>query len=610
MADPWGLDPMPCSLDPLTDETLAGFLLRLSHRNEQSPQRIATTSGLLATAGGQQLSTRLALGLPPVAISTLARSWRLTPEETTRLTLRAAAPHYPPLHSPYLGKRRTSTDMAVDGSVLTRSSRFCPECLAGDGSAIQDDHGGAWQLSWRLPFVSVCRRHNRILESRCPHCGQLAHSSGQFLEDGRWRPSRLVPNPGTILHPAQCRTALAAPRGETPPPCGGRLDSRVPATRRPHADFVDFQERLLALISGGAIASSMGAPASPSEYLVDLRLLITLIAGTWPSVRPLAPDLVHFDAVEDYLDEQMARLREGLRPAIGLPHDVSICAALLLSADALTRSPQPDPLLKELIPLLPPSFRLRAAHLAAFASPGMRSALARQQPLLRTRQGRVGSYPQEPSHIGAFEPRHVPQRLPDKWLSELADLAAPVGLHLRRDVAIRLVQMVHDVSRLQAARLLDFTPAHAFNSGVWITSWLRESGKDPEFRLAVSRVADRLIDEPLIDYRRRRDALRDWTMPAEDWNTLPPSVAHKNRDSAWRDEEHLAATIYIWSQITRSEPRLHPVLQQKQGGHPMARKHIWFMVHKPTRQLREFKAALDCYGHDLAMQIDEGREGL
>ena len=38
--------PLPRSLDPLPDESLIGFMLRLSHRLDLPPARIATLTGL------------------------------------------------------------------------------------------------------------------------------------------------------------------------------------------------------------------------------------------------------------------------------------------------------------------------------------------------------------------------------------------------------------------------------------------------------------------------------------------------------------------------------------------------------------------------------------
>jgi hypothetical protein len=37
--------------------------------------------------------------------------------------------------------------------------QLCPACLAGDGSPIQNLHGGPWQRAWRLPVFFLCLQH-------------------------------------------------------------------------------------------------------------------------------------------------------------------------------------------------------------------------------------------------------------------------------------------------------------------------------------------------------------------------------------------------------------------------------------------------------------------
>ncbi|SKZ91776.1 regulatory helix-turn-helix protein, lysR family [Mycobacteroides abscessus subsp. abscessus] len=47
--------------------------------------------------------------------------------------------------------------------LVTRSSRFCPQCLTEDG--------GRWQLGWRSRWAFACRRHHCLLVDTCPQCG-------------------------------------------------------------------------------------------------------------------------------------------------------------------------------------------------------------------------------------------------------------------------------------------------------------------------------------------------------------------------------------------------------------------------------------------------------
>ena len=109
--------------------------------------------------------------------------------------------------------------------VFTSATRYCPQCLAGDGSYIQQQHGGAWQKAWRLPVVFACPAHRRLLEHLCPSCRQPAMSAAPGA------PAWLIPRAfDGGLHPAQCRAALRPQAaGRHARPCGARLDAPAQA---------------------------------------------------------------------------------------------------------------------------------------------------------------------------------------------------------------------------------------------------------------------------------------------------------------------------------------------------------------------------------------------
>ncbi|MBZ4319141.1 TniQ family protein [Streptomyces sp. SCA2-4] len=139
--------PLPRSLDPLPDEALTGFVLRLAHRLGTTPAEVSVRTGLVPrTRPG--LPTRLPLGLlyhlDDEHIAGFARATRLAPGEVSGMLLAPLGERYGPLN-PAFTPRTTPTRMIYDNPwVLTRSSRYCPFCLTGHGDAIQDRHGGAW----------------------------------------------------------------------------------------------------------------------------------------------------------------------------------------------------------------------------------------------------------------------------------------------------------------------------------------------------------------------------------------------------------------------------------------------------------------------------------
>ncbi|CAM5649229.1 TniQ family protein [Streptomyces griseomycini] len=52
--------------------------------------------------------------------------------------------------------------------LLTTSTRYCPSCLSGDGSAIQQRHGGPWKPAWRMAADFACLEHRCFLAPPAP----------------------------------------------------------------------------------------------------------------------------------------------------------------------------------------------------------------------------------------------------------------------------------------------------------------------------------------------------------------------------------------------------------------------------------------------------------
>ena len=264
------LSPLPRSLDPLPDETLPGYLLRLAHRLGLAPARILQLTGLTAGTGAPRA---LMLHLGAAAAGTFARATRLTAAEAASLCLASMSGRYPPA-APVITGRPAGSPW-----VLTTATRYCPRCLAGDGSLIQDQHGGPWRKTWRLPVAFACPVHRRLIEHLCPSCGQPAMSAAASLI-----PYSRVGG----LHPVQCRAALSTFRGGRPVLCAARLDvhPRLAATGQlPAADLdmlLAVQDRLLNLLRPGGPTGvlSAGHPATPAQFFADLTSTSVTSAGT------------------------------------------------------------------------------------------------------------------------------------------------------------------------------------------------------------------------------------------------------------------------------------------------------------------------------------------
>lgn len=136
---------LPRSLDPLPLESLPGYLLRLAHRLDLSPARIGALTGLTSAVTGVPVSRMFAL--EPDMATAFAHTTRLSSEEVAGLTLARFSHRFPPLDPGFCGRQRSIHGIFVkENWVFSRASRYCPDCLAGDGSAIQQRHGGGWNL--------------------------------------------------------------------------------------------------------------------------------------------------------------------------------------------------------------------------------------------------------------------------------------------------------------------------------------------------------------------------------------------------------------------------------------------------------------------------------
>src|SRR6266702_7505541 len=342
--------PLPRSLAPLPDESLPGFLLRLAHRLDLSPAQLAAITGLAPTKSVTLPAGRM-LALPPDLAEDFAHAARLSLDEVHALTLAGLADRYPPLDLRFTGRQRLTHGIFVkENWILSRSTRYCPDCLAGDGNLIQQRHGGAFSKLWRLPVVFACPTHRRLLRHTCPACRDPVHHRAAAG-------AQLLPLPADAsLHPAACRNPLAPPGRRRPSPCGHRLDSPVRA--HAHGDHhrdpvLRLRQRQLNLLhpNGPTTTRSVGAPTTLARYFVDLRILTCLIAASWPAARHLVANSAHANLINRHIrdtrraievirrsDRAVRELALYDRPP--LPADA--CAALLTLADHITASTDPD----------------------------------------------------------------------------------------------------------------------------------------------------------------------------------------------------------------------------------------------------------------------------
>lgn len=599
--------PLARSLAPLPDESLPGYVLRLAHRLARSPARIAELTHL-APAGAFARAQPM-LTMTPGQAGAFAAATRLAPGQASRLCLADCyAGRYPPLRLDAY-PRRAITAITRNGWVLTASTRYCPQCLAGDGSEIQQRHGGAWQQLWRLRVAFACTDHHKLLEHLCPQCASPVLDAKSGSNVG------LLPSPHQDgLHPAQCRTRHCNARLDMTPGPGG------PPGTAPEA--LKLQARILQMLDPAG-------PAQAAWYFDLLALTHNMVMLSWPDARPLAGPAALREAADAHVlqarhaSEQARaadRIMEANPPMRRLPVPSSSTAGLLLAADQILGWPDLAGLPGRLAPLTeaasreprawyplrihpawPPEVRhafLPKVH--GFAVPPRRSTIA---PI--------------PSRHCAYRACNVPQRLPADWHDQyLAHLAGPSAKHLRRAAALKLVELAEGHPWSSAARLLRI-PRHNAELAIFSTRrWMDNNTNRDAFDQAIENIARHLdTTTPHLDYATRRDALQSWALPPDHWHgishELEIQTTHgRGHRHAITDARHQVLSVIIWTRITHGEHLFAPAVLQDKAEHAHAPRTAK-LAHQAGEILQShgsyatLKAIAAGYADALATHIDQ-----
>lgn len=624
---------LPRSLTPLEGESLPGYVLRSAYRLERSPAQFARLVGL-ASARQSRIAYAYLRAMPEGVRQEFSFAARLTEDEADALTLRGIAQTYPPLRRLRADSKFIGASAAVNWAVAD-SSRYCPDCLRGDGSAIKKKLGGGWQLLWNLPVIFACVPHRRLLEHLCPACCQpLDVSVGRI---------GLVRNPTlTGLHPSQCRNAL--PHRRVDPlqcaepthgvPCGMRLDRAGKDSDGVLASgdldsLLALQQRILEHLSLQTQKQKESA-APDGCYLSDLIATTHLIKITWPMGAEFLPSSSLEGLVEAYVESSTARIiiqhksgirkeerNRGMRSRIA-PSDSALCGALLAAADVAMGNRELATLRPRIEPLAREAYRREKSYASNICrstdiSPTLARAMAVRIHGLPTR---VGLRPLPVQHHYRVE--EIPSFLPQKWfnrhftefIQRLPQFDYAIERRLRLGASLRLVELKSGDTWEACGPTIGMQPSLAKLTLKYLGRELEKLCLWPAFEETVEKVAEYLDStSERIDYVNRRRYMDSWRLPLDDWLSMHEGLPSLKRLREWPGPA--IGSALVWAEVTEGERMRSPVVldlrQRGENTQAFATRleALSEAVGEPSLRLRR---RLHLYAERLAVVCDKNLE--
>ena len=485
------------------DESLAGWLRRLAHRYG------ITVTGVLAELGIDHRS-QAQPDLPAMVEADptgFARAGLDPPQQAARCSVIGAS--LDRLDAHYWSDIRCRRSQR-----WTRSSRFCPRCLAETGQ---------WAETWQHPYHLACLNHGVLLEWRCPYCHAAPFAKPTWLaHDGS---------------PTACHDFIDTSTGKRyRARCGTQL-SETP-TVEAHPDLLGAQEWLWTLI----------AAASREEQVVVAGFHVPAATA-----YEAAAEII----TENTLDPKIFDIRfaeeHGLQVAHLLLTQPSLRDAASVAADVRGFNPQEG--VAPIGPLFRVQQRPRNAVLTAISLQQHQGQLTVGAEL----KFRIGTpapcYPQ--AWRATTTPLTPAASLPDLPMSSIPSTLWPGSITLgsveldshhgvdtplgRAFAAIALARFASDRGwRLIAVNL--GLPAHCASTGARHWHAIDKAGHWPTYVQAIGRLFEQLhACPPPIDYERRRITAQP--------DAVKTLVRKRHAPDSTRDERR-AFCAHLWSVYT------------------------------------------------------------
>jgi hypothetical protein len=188
---------------------------------------------------------------------------------------------------------------------------------------------------------------------------------------------------------------------------------------------------------------------------------------------------------------------------------------------------------------------------------------------------------------------------------------------IRRAAALRLVQMSAGGSLSEAVEFLGINQRYiAASSGAAFAAAACQTADAgaAAFRFAVHALAQQFNSTPdLIDYRRRREALKAWFIDPETWQDIIdslPSTKGPFRPEISDCKRQFASEV-VWARITQGEHTLAPRIIEDQLSHldptwHRRRCNMWhfYLANPPKPHCADLREILNAHADNLAMTID------
>ncbi|MBT2401381.1 TniQ family protein [Streptomyces sp. ISL-100] len=613
------------SLAPLPGESLPGLLLRLSFRLDRSPLRIADLCGL--RNGHHTIPYPHLRALSGELTQRFSQAARLTEVEVRALTMQPLAGKYP-----LLNKLRVDSHMLAITArthwAMSASSRYCPQCLQGDGSSVQNALGGPWQLRWHLPVVFACLPHRRLLECTCPGCGNLLNGVGRSS-------SGLIEQPGlTGLHPAQCRSIASAtdpPESKSArnsPPCGTRLDESPASTpgnlnAQDLGRLLSLQIRLNERLSAHPPVIARPDPLAAS-FFADLVTATHLIKLSWPAGENLLPSADLASAVDarvaplaaERSDSHTGHKLTGARTA---PEDAVQCAALLLAAETLLGDRELTSLRSRIQPLThEANKRYRPYTKVILKDRGISTVLSRAA-ARRIHGAQVHINLRRTAGKYRFQVDEVPPFLPRAWFDAhfaaftqaVPSFRRVTERHLRRAASFRLAELRSGARWYDCAPALGVLPSCGRNTLKVLGRQLNGAHLWPAFEEVVDGIARELDErDDRVDYANRRRMMANWRLNQRDWLAMREGLPGLGETRVKADPS--VGAVVVWCSITQAERHRSPVMSALRheglAKEMLSGLSTYFDPGPPHSARFRLRQRLDFYAALLGQTCDQGGE--